>query len=78
MIKAHSFFINKHKAFKAAVIDMSHPAHLQHLLELNITVEELLLQLVKWQTDGFPVSIDGVSFIYVCLGNKSSDRNPQC
>lgn len=73
MIEAHSFFINKHKAFKAAVIDMSHPEHLQHLLDLNITVVELLQQLVKWQSDGFPVSIDGVSFIYICLGNNSSD-----
>ncbi|MCJ8746613.1 hypothetical protein PDJAM_G00143740, partial [Pangasius djambal] len=51
VIKTHSLVINRHKAFRAAVLDMANLEHLRFLLSLNITPDELLSQLKKWQTD---------------------------
>ncbi|XP_060763768.1 E3 ubiquitin-protein ligase rnf213-alpha-like isoform X2 [Neoarius graeffei] len=49
MIKTHFLVINKHKAFRANVLDMANLEHFRSLLELNITPDELLSQLKKWQ-----------------------------
>ncbi|XP_034155120.2 E3 ubiquitin-protein ligase rnf213-alpha isoform X2 [Pangasianodon hypophthalmus] len=50
VIKTHSLVINRHEAFRAAVLNMANLEHLQLLSKLNITPDELLSQLKKWQT----------------------------
>lgn len=71
MIKTHFLVINKHKAFRANVFDMANLEHFRSLLELNITPDELLSQLKKWQTfNNFHVSIDWVRIIYASVYAK--------
>ncbi|XP_053530339.1 E3 ubiquitin-protein ligase rnf213-alpha isoform X3 [Ictalurus punctatus] len=50
MVETHCMVIKRCKAFRDAVLDMCNAGDGRHLLKLNITPDELLSQLIKWQT----------------------------